>query len=199
MNQAGLHFGKTAKNGSMRDRAMKKRTWYQNRNLLIVIAMIAVIAVLFISALSQDRLPGIAPDAGRIRPADTTGEDRTSSDAVLEESYAYVLCRLPDSNQYDLIPLPSEGNLRYPLRQVFSDGTETENVLLLTPEGFCMESSTCANQDCVHQGTVTLQNRDDRVLQNSVICLPNRLIAELYTADEIDAMNLSVSDAVRQK
>ena len=51
-----------------------------------------------------------------------------------------------------------------------------------------MEKSTCENQDCVNQGLVTLENRDARVLYNMIVCLPNQVMLELYTYDEIMEM-----------
>ena len=64
-------------------------------------------------------------------------------------------------------------------------GTETENVVHLTPEGVYMESSTCEGHDCVLQGEVTLENRKDRILGNMIICLPNQVCLQLFTPDEI--------------
>ena len=58
----------------------------------------------------------------------------------------------------------------------------------LTPDGVYMEDSTCANHDCVNQGTVTLENRNDRILGNMIICLPNQVTLQLYTPEEILTM-----------
>ena len=35
------------------------------------------------------------------------------------------------------------------------------------------------------QGTVTLENRDERILYNMIICLPNQVMLELYTPEEV--------------
>lgn len=53
------------------------------------------------------------------------------------------------------------------------------NRVHITPESVYMESSTCENQDCVQQGTVTLDNLDTRILGGFVICLPNAVTVEL--------------------
>ena len=58
----------------------------------------------------------------------------------------------------------------------------------ISSEGVYMEKSTCENQDCVNQGLVTLENRDARVLYNMIVCLPNQVMLELYTYDEIMEM-----------
>lgn len=53
------------------------------------------------------------------------------------------------------------------------------NTLHVTAHGFFMAYSTCQNQLCVHQGAVTEENYTQRALGNRVICLPNRVLAEL--------------------
>ena len=58
----------------------------------------------------------------------------------------------------------------------------------VTPTSVKMYESTCANQDCVRQGTVSLENYKQRVLQNMIICLPNEVMLELYTAEELAAL-----------
>lgn len=54
-----------------------------------------------------------------------------------------------------------------------------ENVLCMTRNGFYMLHASCKNQSCVAQGTVTLENYAQRALKNHILCLPNRLDAEL--------------------
>ena len=49
------------------------------------------------------------------------------------------------------------------------------NVIRMTENGFYMQSYTCKNQDCVHQGDVTRDNWSQRLLGTHVICLPNRV------------------------
>ena len=46
-----------------------------------------------------------------------------------------------------------------------------------------MKESNCTNQDCVHQGDVTLQNIASRPLANQIICLPHKVVLELVTVD----------------
>ena len=184
---------------------MKHSNLFRNRNFIIILVLIAVVAVVFVLALTLRPAPSVSSDSRQIAiPSNAEpAEENASADAPLlraDESggeltaAAYVLCTLPSGGQYGIIPLPAEGEVSYPIRQTFVDGTQTENILRLTPEGFYMESSTCKNQNCVQQGIVTLENRDERVLQNCVICLPNQVMAELYTAEEIAEMNLPASE-----
>ena len=57
------------------------------------------------------------------------------------------------------------------------------NVVHITENGFFMQFSTCENQNCVHQGAVTVDNYYLRALQNQVLCLPNGVILELVLVD----------------
>ena len=95
----------------------------------------------------------------------------------------YVL--VTTATQTGWLPLPTEGELVYPLRQVLPDGTETENLLHLSPEGMYMEDANCANHDCMDQGEVTLENREERILGNMIICLPNQVMLQLFTPEEL--------------
>ena len=106
--------------------------------------------------------------------------------ATPKPARGYVLVSYGSSSGW--LPLPEEGEYTFPLTQVLADGTFTENVIHLTTEGVYMESSTCENQDCVHEGLVTFENRDSRVLGNMIICLPNMVALELYTWEEVCAM-----------
>ena len=96
---------------------------------------------------------------------------------------AYVL--VTGVEERGFLPLPEEEDLVFPFSQVLSDGTCTENVIHLTPEGVYMESSSCADQDCVCQGLVTLENRETRLYGNLILCLSNQVSLELFTPEEI--------------
>ncbi len=94
----------------------------------------------------------------------------------------YVLVRMPEPA--GLLPLPTEGEYTAAVRQTLPDGSEAYNRVRLTPEGFRIADADCAGHDCMQQGTVTLENRADRLLLNMIICLPHQLILELYTPEE---------------
>ena len=95
----------------------------------------------------------------------------------------YVL--VTTATQSGWLPLPDEGEVSYPLRQLLPNGTEAVNTIHLTPEGVYMEDSTCEGHDCVQQGEVTLDNRAERILGNMIICLPNQVTLQLYTPEEL--------------
>ena len=98
----------------------------------------------------------------------------------------YVL--VSTATQSGWLPLPTEGESIFPLSQVQPDGTQTLNVIHLTPEGVYMEDANCANHDCVGQGEVTLENIPERILGNMIICLPNQVVLQLYTPEETMAL-----------
>ena len=78
----------------------------------------------------------------------------------------------------DLIPLTEEREIR--IEQENGD----YNVIRIFPGGFKVIEANCYNQDCIHQGGVTVDNIADRVLANEIICLPHKLVLSLVTGDE---------------
>lgn len=98
----------------------------------------------------------------------------------------YVL--VSTATQSGWLPLPTEGESVFPLSQVQPDGTQTLNVIHLTPDGVYMEDANCANHDCMGQGEVTLENIPERILGNMIICLPNQVVLQLYTPEETMAL-----------
>ena len=121
-------------------------------------------------------------------PAAETAEAQPSEQPFLvqvtdsDPSIAYVLVRMPET--IGLLPLPVEGEYTRTIRQVMADGTEAVNVLHLTANGVWMEDSNCEGHDCILEGEVTLENREERVLWNMIICLPHQLSLELITREE---------------
>ena len=106
---------------------------------------------------------------------------------------AYVL--VTTASQMGFLPLPETEDYLFPLTQTLPDGTVAENVIHVSPDGVWMESSNCENQDCVQEGTVTLENRRDRILGNWIICLPHQLTLQLLTPEEVLAMMTDSSSA----
>jgi hypothetical protein len=68
------------------------------------------------------------------------------------------------------------------------DGSDAVNVIHLEPDGFWMEDSNCEGHDCIEEGKVTLENREERVLGSMVICLPHQLMLELITREEAEKL-----------
>ena len=155
-----------------------------NRNVLIILILaLVIVALLVVSLLKTGK-----PDISGVDVWTTENLVTGTSETATAVSAGAVLCRLTGSGDVGILPLPTEGEVSYPIRQVLADGTETENILHLEPDGFYMESSTCKNQNCVQQGKVTFENREYRILTNCVVCLPNQVTAELYDAEEIARM-----------
>lgn len=69
-----------------------------------------------------------------------------------------------------------------------------ENVVMMTDNGFYMQSASCRNQECVHQGTVTEDNYMFRVLGTSIICIPNRVEVQLILSDDPDKPVMDIPD-----
>ena len=136
----------------------------RNRLFIRMIAMMLILSCLYFPA-------GADTEAG--------GTSETSS----PPARGYVV--ISTSTGTGFLPLPAEGEYTYPLRQLLPDGTEAVNWIHVTPEGVWMEDSTCANHDCVDQGPVTLENREERLLWNMIICLPNQVVITLMTPEEL--------------
>ena len=150
----------------------------KSRLLGIGIIAILILAAVLVLVFYRPTMPAADPEKVTV---EQTGEQKNSANG----SKGYVLCRLTASGRVGLLPLPETEEVSYPIKQAWTDGTETENILHLTPNGFYMESSTCDNQNCVNEGEVNFENRETRVLLNCVVCLPNQVMAELYSAEEV--------------
>ena len=89
---------------------------------------------------------------------------------------AYLRITAPDQ-EFALVPLDSN-------REIVIEQPDGErNVVQVFNGGFRMKEANCNNQDCVHQGDVTVDNIAGRVLANQIICLPHQVVLELVTAD----------------
>ena len=144
----------------------------RGRIRLSLIAAVCLFPFLFPCALAEN-----APAASSAAPV---AEEAVSP----SPAKAYVLV-IPASQMGFFLPLPEEEDYLFPLTQTLPDGTETENIIHLSPDGVWMESSDCENQDCILEGAVTLENRKDRILGNMIICLPHQLTLQLLTPEEI--------------
>jgi hypothetical protein len=86
------------------------------------------------------------------------------------EAYMYIIVNGRISGIY---AVGEEGDV------TVDQGDGKVNVIHMTEKGFYMASSTCDNQLCVHQGEVTIDNYQQRILGASVLCLPNNVDLEL--------------------
>ena len=122
------------------------------------------------------------PAAGETAEAQTQEQPFLVQITDDDPSTAYILVRMQDP--IGLLPLPMEGEYTRTIRQTMDDGTEAINIVHLVPDGFWMEDANCEGHDCVNEGKVTLENREERVLWNMGICLPHQLSLELLTREE---------------
>jgi len=182
----------------------------RKQNLIVLgSALILALALLGVSRLMEAReapvpgpsAPSPAADAGTFPPvaaADTPGTAGLSSAAPqadtaetgtagapvppvgLAEAYLVVTV---NNTMYQPIPMTGEASFT-----ITQKDTGAVNVVHITEDSVYMENSTCPGHDCMKQGTVTLDNRGQRVLGNMIICLPNRVTLELHTPEEAQAI-----------
>lgn len=154
----------------------------RNRNLWIILAAVAVIAAVFVLAAVMQ------PDA-TISDEQLNDLPRATGETAEVEAQAYLLVTV-NGLTYQPIPLKGEGQF-----SITQGETGMVNTVHVTPTSVWMADSTCDNQDCVEQGTVSLDTMNDRVLGNMIICLPHQVTLELYTAEEMAALLATVEGA----
>lgn len=159
----------------------------RNRNVLVLagaVLLIAVVALLSLIPQGQREVQvgstiaafETATPAPTETPASSEAPEATEAPAETPETAKAYLLVTVAGVLYEPIAIYEEGE--YTVRR-----GEHENVIHVTPDSVYMASSTCENQDCVLQGTVSLDNMAERVLGNMIICLPNEVTLELYTPE----------------
>ena len=158
---------------------------FLKRTLLCLLAGLLLVGAMAGAEPEATEEPaGTAQPEATEEPAGTAQPEATGeTDEAPRPASGYVLVTM--ATQSGWLPLPEEGEVSYPLRQLLPDGTEAVNTIHLTPDGVYMEDSTCEGHDCVKQGVVTLENRDERILGNMIICLPNQVTLQLFTPEEL--------------
>ena len=137
------------------------------------------------AALAATAVPTATP-----APTATADARAAAPDPSAEAVKAYLVVTV-NNMMYQPIPLTRETS--YTLTQ---KDIGAVNVVHVTADSVFMESSTCEGHDCVKQGTVSLENRSQRVLGNMIICLPNKVSLELYTPEEAqDLLSANGADA----
>lgn len=125
-----------------------------------------------------------------------TAEDAEPTDAPVPAK-AYVLVTV--GMEYYWLPLPEEEEYSVTARQTDPEtGDEWINVITVTTEGVYMRESSCDNQDCVEEGVITLENREERILGNMIVCLPHQVMLQLFTPEEILAMYAAPAEEAAQ-
>ena len=97
--------------------------------------------------------------------------------AFQPEAPAYVTVYVGDT-VYASVPIDAYQTI------TVDQGDGKVNVIVIDASGVRMESSTCKNQLCVLQGTIDPARRDELLLGNRVICLPNGVTVALTDAKE---------------
>lgn len=86
---------------------------------------------------------------------------------------ADTVCVYVDGQLYAKRPLAQDGEIRVEQE----DGCV--NVIVIENGSVHMAFSSCDNQLCVQQGSVSETNRFFRALGSQIVCLPNRVMIEL--------------------
>lgn len=121
-----------------------------------------------------------APEETSLASASPTPQAEPSAVPTLAPAEAYLKVQV-ENRVYAPLPLDGERDIE------IAQWNGKRNVVRITRDSIAMHSSNCDNQDCVHQGIVSLENRDMRVLQSFIICLPNQVVLELMNAQEAQA------------
>ena len=149
-----------------------------------------------IPAAAETAADTAAPETGAADGETASGTEAAEDDGRLtlllqvrasDPAPGYILLQGADSVGF--LPLPTEGEKTQEILQILEDGSAWRNVIRMTPEGFCMTESDCEGHDCIEEGEVTLENMQDRLLWNMVICAPHRLTLSLYTPEEAEALS----------
>ena len=120
----------------------------------------------------------------KAEPAEATDTptETAKTASVVQEPKAYLLVIIGDA-VYQPVPLMGDGDYT-----VTQKAIGAENKIHVTAESIQMSSANCDNQDCVDQGEVSLSNREERLLGNMIICLPNNVTLELLTPAEAEEL-----------
>lgn len=175
----------------------------KKKDIILILCMVLLAAVLLLVGLSarhsrnNDTTPTTASESEESReeepesstePADRYSENVRAAAAEYfskNPAESYLLIR---TNQSASPPIPLNEEYSFTVSQ--PDGSE--NVVHVGVNSFYMESSNCDNQNCVQEGTVTLENMNQRVLFNMVLCLPHQLSLEMLTASEAETTLLEM-------
>ena len=154
----------------------------KKQNLLVLGICIILIAAVGIMAVILSQTRTLSDEAPVIPAADVSSAapaPAASEEPPVAEPAAYLVVSV-GGMLYEPLPLSGEGS--FTIRQ----DEQIFNTIHVTPDSVFMEHSSCENQDCVDQGTVSLDNMNNRVLGNMIICLPNEVVLELHTPETLE-------------
>ena len=158
----------------------------KNKNVWLVVALLAVSAIVLLFATQMNTAPDTLPDEIVTAQNTVSAPDATPSpDANMPLGYLLV----QRNGEGGWIPLSTGEDMTVSITD--EEDENIRNVIHITKNSFYMESSTCDNQDCVDQGEVSLENMDERMLMNMVICLPHQLSVELYSIEQLVELSMA--------
>lgn len=160
------------------------------KKVLFVLLILLLVVVVAVWSVSRTQAPQTVPASSAMPTVTAQPTEQPTAEAMAVEltptpARGYV--RITAGSEMRWFALPEE-DVSLTVRRTKGE-EEMVNIIHLTQNGVYMESSTCSNQDCVEQGEVTLENKDSRILSNMILCLPNEVAIELFTPEEILAMN----------
>ena len=183
----------------------------KKKDIILILCMILLAAVLLLVGLSARHSSDNNTKPTTARESEDNREEGSESSTEPADRYsenvraaaAEYFSKNP-ADSYLLIRTNLSASVPIPLNEEYSftvsqpDGSE--NVIHVGVNSFYMESSNCDNQNCIQEGTVTLENMNQRVLFNMVLCLPHQLSLEMLTASEAETTLLEMlaqQEAVR--
>ncbi|NLE19302.1 MAG: hypothetical protein GX623_00665 [Clostridiales bacterium] len=142
----------------------------KRKDIWVIAGVVALGLVLLVASRVLRPAPAVP---GRPALALSLG---AAPDGALPVADSYLRIK-QGSEYYQLVPLLGPGEI------TITQG-DWENVIHVDRDGAVMASANCPKQECVHQGRVTLQNRDLRVFQRWITCLPHQVALELLSREE---------------
>ncbi len=159
------------------------------RDMIVILSAAGLALALLILSRSGILSPKIpkknqtAPDITVVMHKEQGGAEEEEIALWREDSgrlpgSAYLLVSV-NNRMYEPIPLHEDFYL-----DIFREGGY-HNEVVSRSGAVSMSFSTCDNQLCVHQGEVSLDNRDLRALFNQIVCLPNEVLLEVLDEREV--------------
>ena len=143
----------------------------KKKNLFIILALALLAAGLLIaSRFLPSPNSQLTPEEIQKQQSGLGQTEADASPALDAPGYVFIIL---ENRVWGIEALGEE-------REITVDqGNGVVNVIHLLPDGYYMKSSTCDNQLCVTEGTVTTDNYQQRILGPCVYCLPHNLMLEL--------------------
>ena len=159
------------------------------RDLIVILAAAGLALALLILSRSGLLAP-TAPPKNQTAPDITVLKQKEgTAEAAKEVSLWTEESKRSPANAYLRVSVNNRMYEPIPLDEDFSVDIKREggyhNLVIVESGVVSMMFSTCDNQLCVHQGQVSLDNRDLRALYNQIVCLPNEVLLEVLDEQEV--------------